>query len=83
MLVNCKRYYCVQRNKNNNISILRKNDSIFDIATDVFILQAQTKHARLPFSGKFLSNLPNHISHSTEKKGVLIGVNVVTEVEQP
>lgn len=43
MIVNCKRYYCVQRNKNNNISILRQNDSIFDIATDVFILQAQTK----------------------------------------
>lgn len=41
------------------------------------------KHARLPFSGKFLSNLPNHISRATEKKGVLIGVNVVTEVEQP
>ena len=40
------------------------------------------KHARLPFSGKFLSNLPNHISHATEKKDVLIGVNVVTEVEQ-
>ena len=41
------------------------------------------KHARLPFSGKFLSNLPNHISHATEKRDVLIGVNVVTEVEQP
>ena len=44
------------------------------------------KQVRLPFSGKFLSNLPNHTSHSTEKKkkkDMVIGMNLVTEVEQP
>ena len=52
MLVNCKRYQYMQRNKNNNISILRQNDSIFDISTDVFILQAQTKTGKFAISRK-------------------------------
>lgn len=42
----------MQRNKNNNISILRQNDSIFDISTDVFILQAQTKTGKFAISRK-------------------------------
>lgn len=45
--------------------------------------KSKSKEIRLHFSGKFLSNLLRHMSHSTKKRTELTGVNLVTEVEQP
>ena len=54
-----------ETNGNDNISIVtvsRQNGGIFKIQ-----VQAQIKTDKLPFSGKFLSNLFRRISHITKK----------------
>ena len=71
---NTQEILCTQKNGNYNTSVVtlwRQMAAFLKFSLLVFIswrLKPKSNQIRLPFSGKFLSNLFCHISHSTKKK---------------